>query len=126
VDVDGARIDSKSNNGNNEMAARLHGHTLRLDGFNHNGINWHKLDEKMSWVSQGIYGFFARTRLLARPTLRDETSRETKVSHGRTRIVSAIPHLRQIFRHQTALLYCLRQYYPFFSTKATHLRSDRV
>ena len=31
--------------------------------------------------------------------LASETSRETKVSQGLARIVSAIPHLRQIFRH---------------------------
>ena len=39
-----------------------------------------------------------------------ETSRETRVSHGLASKVSAIPHLRQIFRHVTALFYCLRQY----------------
>ena len=63
-----------------------------------------------SVFSQGIYGVFARTRLLARPTLRDVTSHETKISHGLARKVSAIPHLRQLLRHYTAIFYCLRQY----------------
>ena len=39
----------------------------------------------------------ARTMMLC--FCENETSRETKVSHGLARIVSAILHLRQIFRH---------------------------
>jgi hypothetical protein len=45
--------------------------------------------------------------------LRDETSRETRVSHGLARIVSARPpktSFKTYFRHNNALIICLRQY----------------
>jgi hypothetical protein len=59
-------------------------------------------------------GFFARTRLLARPTLRDETSRETTIiSHGLARKVTARPPkttFKTYFRHNNSLIICLMQY----------------
>jgi len=73
-----------------------------------------------------VVGFRVRSRKVSRAflrerdfsrdqpsTLRDETSHETRVSHGLARIVTARPpktSFKTYFRHNNALIICLRQY----------------